>query len=149
MTKQIETNERIFIVTQCFYGNRTGIEINPNHANYFLRGYIDDECYPDAVKDVDMKVVPVPGAKEIVIVYDQAQEDEYMNVEFPETYERDGARYKETWGEELKPYVSCQIPELGVTLHTRCFACRMDENGKLQSLEKGDGEKYIHYFPAR
>lgn len=149
MTKQFETNERIFIVTQCFYGNRTGIEINPNRANYFLRGYVGGGCHPDAVKDVDMKVINVPSAEEIVIVYDQTQEDEYLNVEFPETYARDGARYKETWGEELRPYVSCHIPELEITLHTRCFACRMGDNGEFRSLEKGDGEKYIRYFPAR
>lgn len=42
--------------------------------------------------------------------------------------------------------VSCKIPELNFEIHTRCFACRIDENGDFQSLEAGDGEKYIKYF---
>ena len=73
-------------------------------------------------------------------------EDEYVNETFPRYYERDAEEYKKRTGKELAMYVSCEIPEINLTLHTRCFACRIDESGELQSLENGDGEKFIEYF---
>ena len=32
------------------------------------------------------------------------------------------------------------IPEIGLTLYSRVIACRMNESGRLQSLEPEDGE---------
>lgn len=143
-------NNTISIISQYFYGNRTGTEIQRDWVDHFLRGHISRTLFgPEDVKDVVRKVVYVPYAENIVIVYDQTQEDRYVNEDFPRIYARDGADYLERWGEELKMHVSCEIPEIGFKIHTRCFACRVDRNGTLQSLEEGDYMHFIHYFPAR
>lgn len=144
------TNNSIFIISQFFYGNRTGTEVERDWVDHFLRGHISREHYsPIDVQNVVRKTVRVPGSENIVIVYDQTQEDRYVNVEFPEIYAEDGAEYLARWGEELKMHVSCEIPEIDFKIHTRCFACRMDENGVLQSLERDDYKQFIHFFPAR
>lgn len=144
------TNNFIFIISQFFYGNRTGTEVERDWVDHFLRGHISREHYsPIDVQNVVRKTVRVPGSENIVIVYDQTQEDRYVNVEFPEIYAEDGAEYLARWGEELKMHVSCEIPEIDFKIHTRCFACRMDENGVLQSLEGDDYKQFIHFFPAR
>ena len=141
--------DTIYVVAQQFCGNRTGTSIERARIDHFLRGHMSDIFGPKDVEDVVLKTVRVPGSDKIVIVYDQTQEEEYVNVEFPEIYAMSGASYKERWGEELKMPVSCEIPEIGFKIHTRCIACRMDENGVLQSLEKDDFEKFLHYFPEK
>lgn len=147
MTKR-ENN--ISIIAQYFYGNRTGTQISRDHIDYFLRGNLSPKpCDYKEVQDVVRKTICVPGSENIVIVYDQTQEDRYVNVEFPEMYAQYGAEYLESWGEKMKMHVSCEIPEIGFRIHTRCFACRMDESGALQSLEENDYKKFIHYFPER
>ena len=98
---------------------------------------------------VDRRIIKVPGSDNVVIVYDQNQEDEYMNVKFPRMLAEDGSKYFENTGHELTRWVSCSIPEIGVELHSRCFACRIDENGELQSLEDGDGDAFVKYFPIK
>ena len=144
------TNNSISVISQFFYGNRTGTEIQRDWIDHFLRGQLSRELYgSEDIQDVVRKTVRVPGPENIVIVYDQTQEDRYVNEDFPETYALDGAKYLELWGEELKMHVSCEIPEISFKIHTRCFACRMDENGVLQSLEGDDYKQFIHYFPAR
>ena len=148
-TQAEETRKNnISIISQFYYGNRTGTEVNRDRIDYFLRGY-QGNYHPDDIEDVARKTVLVPGTDNIVIVYDQTQEDRYVNVDFPERYAQDGAKYLERWGEELKMHISCEIPELGFKIHTRCFACRMDKNGVFQSLEDADIEKFIHYFPVK
>lgn len=144
------TNNSIFVISQFFYGNRTGTEVERDWVDHFLRGHIsrDLDGFMD-VQDVVRKTVRVPGSENIVVVYDQTQEERYVNVEFPEIYAEDGTEYLARWGAELKMHVSCEIPEIGFKIHTRCFACRMDENGVLQSLEGDDYKQFIHYFPAR
>ena len=72
-----------------------------------------------------------------------------MNVKFPQMLAEDGAKYLANTGRELTPWISCSIPEIGIELHSRCFACRIDENGEFQSLEDGDGEAFINFFPVR
>lgn len=142
----MKKNDRIFIVAQQFYGNRTGTEINREDINYFLKGILSPELFSGEDKTVDRKVVRVPNTDNIVIVYDQNQEDYYVNVKFPKQYESNAAKYKEHTGREFTMQVSCRIPELDFEIHTRCFACRIDENGEFQSLEKGDGEKIVRFF---
>lgn len=139
----------IFVVAQGFYGNRTGTEIRRENINYFLKGILSPELFPGRDKTVDRRTIKVPGSDNVVIVYDQNKEDEYMNVEFPKMLAEDGDSYFEDTGRVMKPWVSCSIPELDVELHTRCFACRIDENGEFQSLEDGDGDAFIEYFPVK
>ena len=144
------TNNSIFIISQFFYGNRTGTTIDRDWINHFLRGNLSRELFDDEdIQDVVRKILRGPGSANIVIVYDQTQEDRYVNEEFPETYARHGAKYLERWGEELKMHVSCEIPEIGFKIHTRCFACRMDEDGVFQSIDGEDYKQFIHFFPAR
>ena len=142
----MEKNNRIFIVAQQFYGNRTGTEIDRDDINFFLKGILSPEFFPDEDKTVDRRIVRVPNTDNIVIVYDQNQEDAYVNVEFPKMYKRHALEYKEHTGREFTMPVSCRIPELDFEIHTRCFACRIDENGEFQSLENGDGEKFVECF---
>lgn len=133
----------IFVVAQQFYGNRTEIEIERNKIDYFLHGYLD---YSFSKPATDLKIVHVPGSEHVVVVYDQLQEDEYVNVIFPEKYAEHGAEYKEFTGKEFAMHVSCEIPEINFKIHTRCIACRIDHEGILQSLVEGDGkfiEKYL------
>ena len=150
MKKNENRNDSISIIAQYFYGNRTGTEIRRDWIDHFLRGHISRELYEHKdMRDVVRKTVSVPGSDNIVIVYDQTQEDRYVNVEFPEIYARDAEDYLAHTGRELKMHVSCEIPEIGFKIHTRCFACRMDENGELQSLKENDYKHFIHYFPLR
>lgn len=134
----------ISIITQCFYGNRTGTEINRDDVKGFIRGW-QIPVSEDYVRDVELKTIHVPGDKHVIIVYDQTAENEYLNVEFPQ-YAKE---YREKYDEELQMKATCSIPELGIELHTRCFACRIDKNGVFQSLEDGDEDKFIEYFPIR
>lgn len=126
----------IFIVDS----NRTGQEVRPDDIDYFLRGiclspYRDkltpqDEAiirFHEAEEPVDRQIIRVPDCEEIVIVYDRAQEENAVR-------------------EGKTKFITCNIPEMNIKLHTRCFACRMDENGTFKSLEDGDGEKYVKYF---
>ena len=142
----MKKNDRIFIVAQQFYGNRTGTEINREDINFFLEGILSPELFPDEDNTVDRRIIRVPNTDNIVIVYDQNQEDYYVNVKFPKHYARNAEKYKEQTGGEFTMQVSCKIPELDFEIHTRCFACRIDENGEFQSLENGDGEKFTQYF---
>lgn len=139
----------IEVVTQCFYGNRTGTNVKPENINAFLRGSIDGQFYDHEREPVDRKLIHVPADENIVIVYDQNQEDEYLTKEFPRLYAEMAEDYKNSTGRELTPHISCHIPELDITLHTRCFACRIDENGNFCSLKDGDGEKFINYFSVK
>ena len=124
MTKK---EDRIFIIAQRFYGNRTGLEVERADVDSFLLGYTSSEDLLLTGEIVDRKIVKVPGTENIVIVYDQNQENERVSDGYTES-------------------VSCRIPEINFEIHTRCFACRIDANGKLQSLKNGDGEKLIEYF---
>ena len=143
-------NNCISIIAQHFYGNRTGTEIERDWIDHFIRGHLSREHFSDKdIADVDHRIVHVPSAKHIVIVYDQTKEDKYINVDFPEEYELLGAQYRESTGREMTMHVSCEIPEIGFKIHTRCFACRIDDNNELQSLENDDYKYFIHYFPER
>jgi len=145
---KVKNKDLISIIVQCYYGNRTGTEINRNEVKKLLMG---DPLKPtqEELDSVNVQTILVPNTKNIVIVYDKNKEDEYVNNTFPQLYAREGADYLERWGEELTPYISCSIPEMNIELHTRCFACRIDEDGILQSLQNDDWKTFIHYFPAR
>lgn len=145
------TNNTIAIITQAFYGNRTGTTIKAQNVKKFLLGYVDDDLStsPGELESMNVEYILVPNSDNIAIVYDKHAEDEYINVSFPETYERDGAEYLARWGEELKPHITCEIPEFNFKLYTRCFACRINECGELQSLQENDYLKFIDFFPAR
>ena len=99
-----------------------------------IPGILSPELFSDEEKKAERKIVRVPGSEHVVIVYNQKREDE----------SREEALAAVSAG---KPRISCSIPEIGLELHTLCFACRMDERGELQSLENGDAEAFMKYFP--
>ena len=137
-------------MAQQFYGNRTGTEVRRDELDYFLRGCLSREVYKyEDLSTMDRCIVHVPGAEHIAIVYDQTQEDEYVNVEFPKLYADMHEWYREGTGREMTMPISCEIPEINFKIHTRCIACRMDKNGVLQSLEDDDYKHFIHYFPEK
>ena len=144
-----KNEQTISIVAQGFYGNCTATKIAKAKIDRLLKGYISDDLPCSKTPDVELRFIKVPGADHIVIVYDQKQEDDYVNVEFPEYYAREGANYRELWGDELKMHVTCEIPELNFILHTRCFACRIDNNGEFQSLQEQDTPHFLRFFPVK
>lgn len=146
--ERMERKDLIFVIAQGYYGNRTGTAIHREKINYFLKGCPSPEFFSGEDEAVERKIIKIPGSDNVVIVYDQNQEDEYINVSFPKYLAEDGARCLEMTGREMTPWVNCKIPELEIELHSRCFACRLDENGEFQSLEEDDDEVFMKYFPA-
>lgn len=136
----------INVIAQQFYGNRTCTNIHENEIDYFLRGILCPELFPNEDKAVARKFVRIPHSDYIVIVYDQNQEDAYVNAEFPCNYVHDGERYRQRWGEELKMHVSCAIPEIEFEIHTRCFACRINSSGELENIRPEDYSVVALYF---
>ena len=136
----------INVIAQQFYGNRTRTQVCEEEMNFFLRGVLSPELFPDEDKIAKRGIVRIPNAEHIVIVYDQNQEDEYVSVEFPAIHARDGERYRERWGEELKMQVSCEIPEISFKIHTRCFACRMSDTGSFEDIQPEDYSIIALYF---
>lgn len=145
MRRQEEARMRevyISVITQCCLGSRAKVQITRDDVKRFISNILAP--VPDSVfSDMELRTITVPGDKNIVIVYDKTREDEYLNGTLPEYYDD----YRRRPGVEL-PKETCSIPEIGVELHTRCLACRIDENGVFQSLEDGDEEKFIDYFPV-
>ena len=136
----------IDVIAQQFYGNCTYTSIRRESIDFFLKGILSPELFNEETENVDRRIVRLPGFDNLVIVYDQIQEDRYVQVEFPELLAREGEYYRQRWGEELAMQVSCDIPEIDFKIHTRCFACRIDENGELQSLHPEDSASVINAF---
>ncbi len=137
-----KSSNSIRIIAQQFFGNRTETTINRAEVDFFLKGILDPELYRNEDLNADRRIVKVPGTDNLVIIYDQKQEDEYVNVDFPKMY----AEYFDRYGEELKMHVTCEIPEIGFKIHTRSFVCRIDINGGLQSIGDGDDVFMLNYF---
>ncbi|MDO4479407.1 MAG: hypothetical protein Q4B73_10320 [Lachnospiraceae bacterium] len=145
--KKQSNDDTIYIVSQYFYGNRTGTTIARDEVEYFVRVPLADyESEKEEFADLDIRIIPVPCTDNLVILYDQTAEDRYINIEFPEHYAEYGSYYKEKFGEEYTMHVACYIPEIDFTIHTRCIACRIDENGVYQSLQGEDFDYFMHYF---
>ncbi|MDO4479406.1 MAG: hypothetical protein Q4B73_10315 [Lachnospiraceae bacterium] len=143
-----ERNNELRIIAQNYGGNRRDPIINKNEVDAFLSdfgksGALDEQ---PAAK-VKKTIILVPGTDNIAIVFDKNAEDHYVNVEFPEDHAKKAPFYKEYLGKDYKMRVTCHIPELDTTLHTRCFACRLDKDGNFESLELNDIDKFMHYFP--
>lgn len=124
----------INVISQQFYGNCTYTKIPKESIDFFLKGSIIPEMFHGEAVAVDRRVVRIPCFENLVVVYDQIQEDKHVRKEYPALVAKIGKHYRQRWGEEIPMQVSCSIPVIGLTIHTRCFACRIDENGNLQSL---------------
>ena len=136
----------IDVIAQQFYGNCTYTMILKENIDYFLKGIVNPELLAGEAVAVDRRVVRIPGFQNLAVVYDQIQEDKYVQEEYPELVAQKGEHYRQRWGEEIPMQVSCSIPEIGLTIHTRCFACRIDEEGNLLSLLPEDSTPVIMTF---
>ena len=135
MNREEKNNKSIFIISQAFYGNRTGTEISSSQIDQFImNGSIGDDWNPDL--PVDRTVVHIPGAPHIVLIYNRFSEVYLLGYKDSVKVEKD---------DDFKP--TAVIPEIGLTLYSRVIACRMNKFGWLQSLEEGDGEVICRYLP--
>lgn len=148
MHKAMECQQEhcIDVIAQQFYGNCTYTKIPEENIDFFLKGIISPELFRGEAVAVDRRIVRIPGFDNLVVVYDQNQEDRYVQVEFPALLARKGEHYRQRWGEELPMQVTCEIPEISFKIHTRCFACRIDEHGCLRSLRPEDSTPVIMTF---
>ena len=89
-------NNSIFIISQAFYGNRTGTEISIDHIDSFILGHQDGYLWPD--DKVDRTVLPLPGTS-CVLIYNQFAEKERLE---------DKARYFREDGYVMKPLAVCK-----------------------------------------
>ena len=126
----------ITILAQAFYGNRTETQIEPEEIDYFLNGISDKECFPKP--DIDRQTVSLPGTTNLYLIYDAKASDKYINVDFPKYYAEDADFYREKTGRELKPNILANVPELNLCVYSRCFICRIDDNGELEDLHDED-----------
>ena len=115
----------IEIISQAFYGNRTGVEIRKDRIDRFILGYQTDDV--PISRPVDRTIVRVPHSDGIVLIYNRYQEEERRH-DKQKAWEKD--RY------ELKPLAT--IPEIGLEIYSRCIACRMNATGEFQSIRNED-----------
>ena len=133
MTKN---NRSIDIIAQAFYGNRTHTTIRLENVDMFIWGVLDskfEDSLPKTYKE-GRTVVNVPDTDNIVIVYNKDQEKQ----------DREDVKRYEKEGYVGKPLAV--IPEIGVTIYSRCFVCRMNEAGELESLLSEDYPKFMKYL---
>ena len=117
----------IGVIMQGFYGNRTYVEIKEENIDHMLQGYTDNSM--SLSFQPDRTIVRIPGS-ECVIVYNKYQEEEQINK---------NVRWKAEDGYEAKPLAF--MPEHGVEIYSRCFACRMGEDEVFQSIREEDCDK--------
>jgi hypothetical protein len=121
----------ISIVAQAFYGNRMGTAVSREDIDRFILGYLGDELATE--EPIDRTIIHVPNTDNLVIVYNKYFEEEERN--------RKDRLLKE------KNYVLKPLAIIGdMELYSRCIACRINEDGELDSLQKGDYEEIVKYF---
>ena len=126
-------NDRIGVVVQAFYGNRTYTEIDVEEIDYLIQGILDREvCGLD--HEVNRSVVRIPGSQ-CVLVYNRFQEEDALE---------QNKKYFAEAGYVAKPLAI--VPEEGLEIFSRCLVCRMDENGGFASVEAEDWEVIGKYL---
>lgn len=118
-------NERICIISQAFYGNRTGTEIRRENIDRFILGYQTDDFSVE--EPVDRTIVHLPGSNNIVLIYNKNKEAERLAL-------KDRVLKEENY--VLNPLAS--IPEIDLEIYSRCIACRINASGELESIEEED-----------
>lgn len=125
--------ENIFIISQAFYGNRTGTEIRRENIDRFILGYQTDDF--DVTEPIDRTVVHLPGSDDVVLIYNKYQEEERLEV-------KERALREDNY--ILNPLAS--IPEMNLDIYSRCIVCRMNADGVFESLNEGDYEIWGRYL---
>lgn len=126
-------DDRILIVSQAYYGNRTETDIRRENIDNFILGYQSDET--KIMEPIDRTIIRIPDTDNLVMIYNKFMEEERL-LKKAELLEKENYH--------LKPLAV--IPELGVELYSRCIVCRMDENGEFDSLQDEDYEKFMKYL---
>lgn len=126
-------NETIFIISQAFYGNRTGTEIRRENIDRFILGYQTDDF--DVTEPIDRTIIHLPGSDNLVLIYNKYQEEERLEI-------KERALREDNY--ILKPLAS--IPEMNLDIYSRCIVCRMNVAGEFESLGEGDYEIWGHYL---
>lgn len=126
-------NELICIISQAFYGNRTGTEIRRENIDRFILGYQTDDF--DVTEAIDRTVIHLPGSDNLVLVYNKYQEEERLEA-------KERALREDNY--ILKPLAS--IPEMNLDIYSRCIVCRMNADGVFESLAEGDYEIWGRYL---
>ena len=131
--KASHMSDSLIILAQAFYGNRTMTEICPEEMDRFILGYLDSSL--EISEPVDRTIVHIPGSDHLVLVYNRYQEEQRLE-------ERERLLKDENY--EMKPLAV--IPEIGLTLFSRCIALRMNEDGSFASLQDGDSRILVRYL---
>ena len=133
--QQETTKEPVYltILSQAFYGNRTMTEISLENMDRFILGCLDSSS--KIREPIDRTIVQLPGSDNLVLVYNKFREEKRL---------REKERLLEEENYELKPLAI--IPELDLTLYSRCIALRMDKDGNFSSLQNGDGRILVKYL---
>ena len=118
----------IRIVAQAFYGNRTGTAVTEASLDAFVLGYLDDQINPE--KKIDRTIIQLPGSDSVVLIYNKYAEEK--EIAFMEQ------------GYRMKPLAT--IPEMNLEIYSRCIVCRMNQEGKLESLRNGDEKIWSLYL---
>ena len=77
----------------------------------------------------------IPGSDSLVLVYNRYQEEERL---------KEGEKLLREENYEIKPLA--MIPEINLTLYSRCIALRMNEDGSFASLQEGDSRILVKYL---
>ena len=131
--KASQTPDCLIILAQAFYGNRTMTEIRPEDMDRFVLGYLDSSL--EISEPIDRTVVRIPGSDNLVLVYNRYQEEERL---------KEGEKLLREENYEIKPLAV--IPEINLTLYSRCIALRMNEDGSFASLQEGDSRILVKYL---
>lgn len=126
-------NNVIEVVAQAFYGNRVNTAIEKENVDRFILGYQSNDI--PVTEPIDRTIVKVPNTDNIVIVYNKHEEEQAKS-------HREKLLKEENY--ILKPLAT--IEEENIKIYSRCIVCRIDENGELESLQKGDYEKIVMYL---
>ena len=121
------------IISQAFYGNRTMTEIRPDEIDRFILGYLDSSL--TVSEQIDRTIVHIPGSDNLVLVYNRYQEEQRLE---------EGEKLLREENYEIKPLAV--IPEIGLTLFSRCIALRMTGDGNFASLRDGDSRILLKYL---
>ena len=125
--------ERIDIITQAFYGNRTHTRIRGDEIDWFIIGDLSPSAADKSNKGVelsrDREIIRIPGTEELVLIYNKSAE---------------AASLQEKTKYDIKPLA--EIPEMGLTIYSRCIVCRMNRDGSFESLKPEDCEKFMKYL---
>lgn len=138
----MKNNDQMAILAQGFYGNRTVTFIDSGDFDAMLLGYLDAGLF-NKMRDkgkIDRTIIRLPDTENLVLVYNRYSEEERLKELqiFIQKIHENKFRFNPT----------VVIPEMGIVLYSRCFVCRINENGELISLKEEDCPKVMKYLTA-